>query len=228
MAQGDQIYVYRNFFQLDGLYKHHGIDYGDGTVIHYRKPSEIIEQTSMATFSRGNPIYLVEYHEKFRFLPDVTVERAESRLGENKYNLLFNNCEHFANWCVTGISHSQQVKDFLPIIHQLDTSKLYEPIKQALKGKDRQNSQQLLTEALTDLKSVWDTVQPEYKNAIAEVTTWDRVAKKALQQNREDLARAAISKKLNYQKKASKLELELHDLAEMTENILRNQQELLT
>ncbi len=226
MAKGDRIYVYRNLFQLDGLYKHQGIDCGDGTVIHYRKPSEIVERTSIATFSRGNPVYVVEDYEEFCFVPDVVVQRAESRLGENKYNLLFNNCEHFTSWCKTGISDSHQVREFLPIISHWDAAKLYEPIRTALQGKDRQNSQQLLAEALADLRTVWDTIQPQYKKAIAEVSIWERVAKKALQNNREDLARAAIAKKLNYQRQADKLELELHELAAMTENIVRNQQEL--
>lgn len=39
-----------------------------------------------------------------------TVERAMSRLGEEKYNLVTNNCEHFAIWCKTGLSESLQVK----------------------------------------------------------------------------------------------------------------------
>ncbi|MDJ0572128.1 MAG: lecithin retinol acyltransferase family protein [Pleurocapsa sp. MO_192.B19] len=226
MAKGDCIYVYRNLWQLDGLYRHHGIDCGDGTVIHYRKPSETIERTSLETFSRGNPVYVAEYGDGFGYIPHVVVERAKSRLGEREYNLLFNNCEHFASWCKTGVSDSKQIKDFLPNISKLDTSKLYEPIKQALKGKDSRNAQQLLAEALTDIKSVWDRIQPEYQKAIAEVAAWEQVAKKALKSDREDLARAAIARKLNYQKQASKLEIELSELAEMTENIVRNQQEL--
>ena len=226
MAKGDCIYVYRNLARLDGLYKHYGIDCGDGTVIHYRKPSETIEQTSLATFSRGNPVYVAEYGHGFDYIPDVVVERAKSRLGEQEYNLLFNNCEHLTNWCKTGISDSKQVKEFLPIVDHFDVSQLYEPIKQALKGKDRKTSAQLLAEALIDIKSVWNQIQPQYKNAIAEAETWSQVATKALQQNREDLARAAIAKKLSYEKQARKLEMELSELAEMTENIVRNQQEL--
>ncbi len=226
MAKGDCIYVYRNLARLDGLYKHYGIDCGDGTVIHYRKPSETIEQTSLTTFSRGNPVYVAEYGDGFGYIPDVVVERANSRLGEQEYNLLFNNCEHLTNWCKTGISNSQQVKEFLPIVDHFDVSQLYEPIKQALKGKDHQTSAQLLAEALIDIKSVWNQIQPQYKKAIAEAETWSQVATKALQQNREDLARAAIAKKLTYEKQARKLEMELSELAEMTENIVRNQQEL--
>jgi hypothetical protein len=223
MAKGDCIYVYRNFGQLQGVYKHYGIDCGDGTVIHYRKPSEVIEQTSFATFSRGNPVYVAEYSEGFGYIPDVVVERAKSRLREQEYNLLSNNCEHFASWCKTGISDSKQIRNYLPAITTLDLSQLYEPIQQALKGKDARTNQRLTSEALIDLKSVWNQVQPKYQAAIAEVQTWNRVAKTALRQDREDLARAAIAKKLYYEQQAGKLELELSELAEITENIVRSQ-----
>ncbi|MEO1672059.1 MAG: lecithin retinol acyltransferase family protein [Cyanobacteria bacterium J06631_2] len=223
MAKGDCIYVYRNFGQLKGVYKHYGIDVGDGTVIHYRKPSEVIEQTSYATFSKGNPTYVAEYSKGFGYIPDVVVARAKSRLGEKDYNLLSNNCEHFACWCKTGISDSKQIRNYLPAITTLDISQLYEPIKQALGGKNKSTTKRLTDEALIDIKSVWNQVQPQYQQAIAEAQTWNKVATKALAQDREDLARAAIAKKLRYEQQASKLEVELSELAEITENIVRSQ-----
>ncbi len=226
MAHGDQLYVYRELFKLDGVYKHHGIDCGDGTVIHYRKPSEIVERTSFATFSRGNPVYILEYSEGFCFIPEVVVERAESRIGEDEYNFLFNNCEHFATWCKTGISDSKQIRDFIPAIGKLKTSNLYEPIKQALQGKDKNNADKLLNEALSDIKFVWNQVQPNYKKALQEMETWDKVAKEAVKRDRDDLAKAALVKKWNYRQQATKLEAELDELATMTENLLRNQQNL--
>ena len=51
MARGEQIYTIREFLNIDGVYEHHGIDYGDGTVIHYRKGTETIERTSKAYFT---------------------------------------------------------------------------------------------------------------------------------------------------------------------------------
>lgn len=39
-----------------------------------------------------------------------TVARAWSLCGENKYSLVFNNCEHFAIWCKTGARKSYQVE----------------------------------------------------------------------------------------------------------------------
>ena len=226
MARGDQLHVDREFWNQDGIYKHHGIDCGDGTVIHYRKPSEIVERTSFATFSRGNPVYSLEYSKGFCFVPEVVVERAESRLGEDKYNLLFNNCEHFATWCKTGISDSKQIREFIPAIGKLKTSSLYEPIKQALQGKDKNNAEKMLNEALSDIKFVWNQVQPDYKKALQEMEAWDKVAKEAVKRDRDDLAKAALAKKWDYRQKATKLESELDELAEMTENLLRNQHDL--
>ena len=48
-----------------------------------------------------------------------TVERARSKLGTGGYNLAFNNCEHFAVWCKTGIRDSSQVNHILDIITYL-------------------------------------------------------------------------------------------------------------
>lgn len=47
-----------------------------------------------------------DYH---LYSPEETVARAKSRLGEEKYSLPVNNCEHFAIWCKTGIHESHQV-----------------------------------------------------------------------------------------------------------------------
>ncbi|MNL50817.1 NC domain protein [compost metagenome] len=41
------------------------------------------------------------------------VKRALSRVGENRYRVLTNNCEHFCNWCLYGRSTSNQVRVFL-------------------------------------------------------------------------------------------------------------------
>ncbi|BFG77833.1 hypothetical protein PTKU46_58660 [Paraburkholderia terrae] len=43
------------------------------------------------------------------YSPDEIVERAKGRLGTGGYNLLWNNCEHFAVWCATGVKESEQV-----------------------------------------------------------------------------------------------------------------------
>lgn len=42
-----------------------------------------------------------------------TLERAKSKLNEEKYDVFFNNCEHFVWWCKTGIKRSEQIGDKL-------------------------------------------------------------------------------------------------------------------
>ncbi|NJL02721.1 MAG: NC domain-containing protein [Spirulinaceae cyanobacterium RM2_2_10] len=219
MARGDQIYTQREFWNLQGLYEHHGIDCGDGTVIHYRKPSETVEQTSLATFAGSQPIYVKPY--RTAFIPEVAVQRAESRLGERRYNLLFNNCEHFATWCKTGISSSQQVNDFLPLLATLKTEELETPVQEALQDSDQDSARVLVQRALGQIEVVWNDLQPRYKRARAEAATWERVAQEAVQRDRDDLARAALTRKRQYRQEAEKLEAQLQQLATLTERVLR-------
>lgn len=103
MSRGDHIYVHYPSFT------HHGIDCGDGTVIHYsRKGCEgIICRISMADFAAGRQVFVEKYYGPLK--PDTVIRRAESRLNEKKYNLVFNNCEHFATSCKTGKHYSEQV-----------------------------------------------------------------------------------------------------------------------
>ena len=95
-----------------GLFNHHGIDLGDGTVAHYLEGRAIL-RSPRVEFSRGEPITTVDYPEGSCSPARVTVRRAMGRLGEQNYNLLFNNCEHFAHWCKTGRHRSSQVEGWL-------------------------------------------------------------------------------------------------------------------
>jgi len=95
-----------------GLFNHHGIDLGDGTVAHYLEGREIL-RSPLVDFSRGQPVSVVPYGAGTCSPVGVTLRRAMGRLGEQNYNLLFNNCEHFAHWCKTGRHRSAQVEDWL-------------------------------------------------------------------------------------------------------------------
>ena len=108
MAAADHLQVPRQH----GLFNHHGIDLGDGTVAHYLEGREIL-RSPLAEFSRDQPLSVVAYPEEECSPTGVTLRRAMGRLGEQDYNLLFNNCEHFAHWCKTGRHRSSQVEDWL-------------------------------------------------------------------------------------------------------------------
>ncbi|MGB3510143.1 MAG: lecithin retinol acyltransferase family protein [Microcoleaceae cyanobacterium] len=222
MARGDQIYTLREFLKMDGVYEHHGIDCGDGTVIHYRKGTETIERTSIKTFTDGRTIYVKKY--PVRYIADTVIQRAESRLGEQKYNIIFNNCEHFANWCITGVIYSQQVENFIPLLRNINVDQLSEPVKQAILGaKTEVDTNELINQALADIKVAWENIQPEYKHALEEMNTWQKVAVAAIKQDREDLGRAALMRKRKHQKRADELAASLQKLATMTQTLLRSQ-----
>jgi hypothetical protein len=108
MAAADHLQVPRQH----GLFHHHGIDLGDGTVAHYLEGREIL-RSPLEGFSRGQPISVVPYGAGSCSPAGTTLRRAMGRLGEQNYNLLFNNCEHFAHWCKTGRHRSAQVEGLL-------------------------------------------------------------------------------------------------------------------
>jgi hypothetical protein len=107
MARGDHIKVQRP------LYWHHGIDLGDGTVIHSSgEPGQLnhdarVRRTSLARFLRGGEA--IRVGDAQELAAEEVAARAEAALGEKEYSLLFNNCEHFARWCQTGRHESGQV-----------------------------------------------------------------------------------------------------------------------
>ena len=102
MATADHLQVPRRH----GLFNHHGIDLGDGTVAHYLEGREIL-RSPVSEFSQGEVLSVMDHADASP--AGVTLRRAMSRLGEQNYNLLFNNCEHFATWCKTGRHRSEQV-----------------------------------------------------------------------------------------------------------------------
>ena len=95
-------------------YTHHGVYVGGGRVVHYAGFSGFgqcgpVEEVPLSRFCAGREVRIVN-HAATVFSPEDIVRRARSRLGENDYRLLTNNCEHFCNWCLSGISHSAQVQ----------------------------------------------------------------------------------------------------------------------
>ncbi|AXF05841.1 lecithin retinol acyltransferase family protein [Paraburkholderia hospita] len=107
-AEGSHIVARRS------AYDHHGIYVGNGRVVHYaglcrslhRGP---VEETTIECFASGHEIAVMP-NPMARYDGADAVRRARSRLGENRYRLLSNNCEHFCNWCLYGESRSEQVE----------------------------------------------------------------------------------------------------------------------
>ena len=130
------------------VFHHYGIYSGNRNVIHLRRKTKKIEETTIAEFVRdaldnglieimrfnlakidkfiGTPIISPEeWDEDFEvylengvkinkvglsssITPEESLKRAKSKLGQTGYNLIKNNCEHFALWCRIGLAVSTQ------------------------------------------------------------------------------------------------------------------------
>lgn len=115
-SKGDHIRVCR------GLYSHHGIYISDNEVIHFtgREDDSILDwskpeviSSDLEYFLKGDTLEVKEYTEdelQDLYPVDCIVEYARACLGDKGYDLIFNNCEHFANTCTLGRFRSKQVE----------------------------------------------------------------------------------------------------------------------
>lgn len=224
MARGDQIYSMREVMSIP--YEHHGIDRGDGSVIHYSKQGEaVIKRTTLESFARGGVVKVKP--QPTAFIPSLVIERAESRLGEREYDLFFNNCEHFANWCKTGKSESYQLKNFGLNLERVKLPQATDLVHQAAlrtgRSEPPQPTYELFQTALENVAFATRTLLPAYEQAMRDRTTWHQVAQRALTKDREDLARAALHKKVTAEKKASKIKANLNRLSDLQLSLEQNQ-----
>jgi len=108
MALGDHLYVER----MGGLYSHHAIDCGDGTVIHYWPDAAAfgssVQRTTLEEFAEGGRVLILPYASCDP--AETVVARAFNSLGARGFDPLTSNCEHFVVWCKTGAGESSQVR----------------------------------------------------------------------------------------------------------------------
>lgn len=169
MAAADHLEVPRGH----GLFMHHGIDLGDGTVVHYLEGKQIL-RSSVEEFSLGEPLKIVPHADADPV--GVTLRRAMGRLGEERYNLLLNNCEHFAVWCKTGCHRSSQVEKALGygqmlleqglnINQKLNISHGLKELKNGLK-KLEQKRQQLSEQTFADQLQAVETLKSQLQDLL--------------------------------------------------------------
>ncbi len=117
----DQIRVNR------GLYYHYGIYESDDVVYQFASPkgAEIssetatVNTTTLADFLKGGVLEVRDYTEEelqMKKSPNEIIEYAKDHLGEMGYDLINNNCEHFANRATFGKSESSQVNNIFSLL----------------------------------------------------------------------------------------------------------------
>lgn len=104
-----------------GSYYHYGVCTADDRIVQFGLPilnpnEKDVEvcATDINTFLCGRfaeVMVLNKKEEKQKNDVKTIVEKAENSIGEKGYNLLHNNCEHFANRCVFNVGKSNQVEN---------------------------------------------------------------------------------------------------------------------
>lgn len=103
-------------------YYHYGIMSDVDKIIHFTGPIDDsitkienikIRETSVENFVRGDTLQVLRPFSS-SFDVNTVIERAKGFIGESKifgksYNLISNNCEHFARYIYFGKSDSKQV-----------------------------------------------------------------------------------------------------------------------
>ena len=97
---------------------HHGVLLSDDSVVHYSGmrgvkslQDAVIKRTHMAEFAppeHGRRVHTVSHSNALP--PNIVERRALSRVGHAEYNLVHDNCESFARWCVLGEHESRQAQ----------------------------------------------------------------------------------------------------------------------
>lgn len=117
---------------------HYGVCVGEDEIIQFGLPpisrrgepdsSVCVCQTDKTAFSCGGNIERAELDALEllqRHTPQKTVELARSRLGEKGYNILHNNCEHFAYECVLGKRVCTQADEVRKLFRSLPIVDVY-------------------------------------------------------------------------------------------------------
>ncbi len=131
-SYGDMIRV-----AVGSLY-HFGIYVSDGEVIqfglpptrHGDMPASDIEvlASDIDTFLDGGFLEVCEFDKKEKKknrTPDKIVEYARAKIGTRGYHILYNNCEHFANECVSGVQICRQAEDVRAMFRNMPVVDVY-------------------------------------------------------------------------------------------------------
>lgn len=109
LLPGDHVFVRRR----GKFYAHHGIYMGDGRVIHFsgsvkEKTYPKVVETDLSRFLKGGILRRRNYKE--RLSASETIRIAKAQLIDENYSMVWNNCEHFATYCITEKKKSWQVR----------------------------------------------------------------------------------------------------------------------
>ena len=115
LQRGDHIAFHRG----KGIYWHHAIVKhinaisGEIKTIEYNRNGIRFKVLEKTILFQNVTVYLMLHGS---FDRNLVLWRAQSKIGDEEYDLVSNNCEHFATWCITGRSSCDQVDKGLEMV----------------------------------------------------------------------------------------------------------------
>ncbi|MEO1593403.1 MAG: hypothetical protein AAFU71_19235, partial [Cyanobacteria bacterium J06632_22] len=131
--------------------------------------------------------------------------------------------EHFANWCKTGRNESTQLTGFGLRPDQIRLPQVGDLAGKMARDESPTAALALFQQALNNLNVALQSLLPQYAELQKEIESWQRVAQAALARGREDLARAALHKKVEARKQAEQLKHQLDEVSELQLQIEQDQ-----
>ena len=118
----DDLYPGAHIRVLMNNFYHHAIYIGNNEVVQFGLPNIVdidtkdikVLRSPIEDFAKDGFIEVRKYskkEQKIKRSNEEIIRIALSKVGESGYNIIHNNCEHFANFCVFGIKTSKQMDD---------------------------------------------------------------------------------------------------------------------
>lgn len=131
-SYGDMVRV------MTGTIYHFGIYVSDDEVIQFGLTPSLragvadvdveVLATDIDTFLAGGFLEVCEFdksEKKKNRTPEETVKYARGKMGTKGYNILYNNCEHFANECISGNHVCRQAEDLRAMFRKIPVVDVY-------------------------------------------------------------------------------------------------------
>ena len=121
-----------------GSIYHFGIYVSDEEVIQFGLPPSrranlsdtnvVVLASDIDSFLDGGFLEVCQFDRKEKKKnrsPEEIVRYARSKIGSGGYHILYNNCEHFANECATGVAVCRQADNARALVHALPIADVY-------------------------------------------------------------------------------------------------------
>jgi hypothetical protein len=151
-----------------GIYKHYAIVYGfDKNNVLWMIENNVngVECITFEDFLNNQNNFKIEAYINNPFTSQLILQRAKSKFNSIYFQNDFN-CEHFVNYCYTGVSHSKQVQVTKSVF---DIAISFLELKVGYETKDEE-----LLNSINETRKILDIKRsPEFQKSLGEMIKKD-------------------------------------------------------